>query len=248
MSKTTLGIDLASSEQKTAACLVRWSEPVEIAIARANFMDADLEELMQPADKVGIDVPLGWPRKFAESVGSYMSGVAWQADHRSPDLRLRATDRHVATTRGRHPLSVSTDRIAIPAMRAAKLLSQIDSGFDRAGAGKVVEVYPAASLKAWGFDPDRYKGAKGRTIRERLVAKFIADTAGWVRIADPVREECIRDDNVFDALICALTARAAQLGLCDPIPDEHVESARFEGWIALPSPASLAKLAAAVWE
>jgi predicted nuclease with RNAse H fold len=243
--ETTLGIDLASQDKNTAACLLRWGEPVAIQIARADFCDDALAQQIRTAGKVGIDVPLGWPLRFAEALGSYMSGGIWAPPHLEPELHLRATDRYVKADpeRGRRPLSVSTDRIAIPAMRAARLLTSADATFDRAGGGTVVEVYPAASLQAWGFDPTGYKRSKGRRIREALVDRFIRSTASWITITEAQKEACTADDNVFDALICALTARAFVLGLCDPIPPEHAAAARLEGWIALPCVGSLPRLA-----
>ena len=54
VAETTLGIDLASQDGKTAACLVRWGTVVEIELARAGIGDADLAELMRGADQVGI--------------------------------------------------------------------------------------------------------------------------------------------------------------------------------------------------
>lgn len=244
MVETTLGIDLASQDKNTAACLLRWGAPAAIEMARADFGDRALEDQLRTAGKVGIDVPLGWPLRFAEALGSYMSGGAWTAPHTAPDLQLRATDLYVRDDpeRGRRPLSVSTDRISVPAMRAARLLTSVDAAFDRAGGGRVVEVYPAASLLAWGFDPTRYKRAKGRGTREALVDRFIRTTASWIRITDEQKEACAGDDNVFDALICALTARAFDLGLCDPIPPQHAAAARLEGWIALPAVGSLSRL------
>lgn len=244
MVETTLGIDLASQAKNTAACLLRWGEPVTIEVARADLSDRDLEEHIRGAGKVGIDVPLGWPLRFVEALHHYMAGCAWTAPHTDPALQLRATDLYVRDDleRGRRPLSVSTDRIAIPAMRAARLLTSVDADFDRAGGGTVVEVYPAASLKAWGFDPTRYKRAKGRDTREALVDRFIRTTR-WITITDEQKRACKGDDNVFDALICALTARAFELGLCDPIPPEYAAAARLEGWIALPAVGSLSGLA-----
>lgn len=239
--ETTLGIDLASQDGNTAACLVRWAKPVTIETAGSGFGDQALEARIGTAGKVGIDVPLGWPLRFVDALTSYMKGGAWTAPHTDRELWLRATDRHVADW-GRRPLSVSTDKISIPAMRAARLLTSAEASFDRAGGGRVVEVYPAASLKAWGFDHTRYKGTRGRAVREALVDRFIRMTATWIDITRQQRSACVDDDNVFDALICALTARAADLGLCDPIPAQHAEAARLEGWIALPATGSLSRL------
>jgi hypothetical protein len=50
-------------------------------------------------------------------------------------------------------------------------------------------------------------------------------------------------DHAFDAVVAALTARAAMLpGGVDPVPAEFADLARVEGWIALPAPGSLSRL------
>ena len=50
---------------------------------------------------------------------------------------------------GAEPLSVSSDRIAICAMRCAELLVELagDGQLERTGGGLVAEVYPAAALR-----------------------------------------------------------------------------------------------------
>jgi hypothetical protein len=54
---------------------------------------------------------------------------------------------------------------------------------------------------------------------------------------------CDQNEDCFDALISALVARASALRLCEPIPDDLLEPARREGWIALPLNGSLERLA-----
>ena len=55
----------------------------------------------------------------------------------------------------------------------------------------------------------------------------------------------LRDnDNCLDSLVAALVARAAALDLCEPIPREHRDDARVEGWIHVPLAGSLARLEA----
>jgi hypothetical protein len=61
--------------------------------------------------------------------------------------------------RGQLPLSVSTDRIAYPAMRIARLLGAVaGEPVDRTGAGRIVEGYPAAALRVWGLPHPRVQG------------------------------------------------------------------------------------------
>ena len=52
-------------------------------------------------------------------------------------------------------------------------------------------------------------------------------------------------DDALDAVLCALIARAAALGLTVPPPDQDRERARAEGWIHLPRRGSLGELPAA---
>jgi hypothetical protein len=52
-----------------------------------------------------------------------------------------------------------------------------------------------------------------------------------------------KNRDALDSVIAALVARAAALNVCDPIPREFAEAAEAEGWIALPLPDSLEKLA-----
>jgi Protein of unknown function (DUF429) len=75
---------------------------------------------------------------------------------------------------GVDPLSVSSNLLAICAMRCAHLLVELagEGALDRTGAGLVAEVYPAAALRQWGLDPRGYKGTKPEKVakRQELVA------------------------------------------------------------------------------
>jgi uncharacterized protein with LGFP repeats len=50
---------------------------------------------------------------------------------------------------------------------------------------------------------------------------------------------CGASRDACDALVAALAARAAAIGVCEPIPDEYRRLAEVEGWIALPKAKSL---------
>lgn len=91
---------------------------------------------------------------------------------------------------------------------------------DRAGSGRVVEVYPAAALRQWGLWQASYKGADGRAALGRIVDAL---TTALSALAIPHDFGMLirHSDDAFDALICALVARAAQIGLVDsPDNDE----------------------------
>lgn len=231
----TIGVDLAAQPARTAACWVKWSagaarayriqQPVEDEELLGCFQAAD-------ADKVGVDVPFGWPDEFVDALVAYRSCTAWPRG--DPKLLLfRETDRVVQRLSGRWPLSVSSDRIAVTAMRAARLFSRLAQPVERDGSGRLVEVYPAAALRRWGF-------SEGRDSRQAEVDRR---TRQWLHSDETVRRACEESHHALDALIAALVARAAKRGLCEPIPEEARERARREGWIALPRPDSFDRLA-----
>ena len=118
-----------------------------------NITDEILLSLAGTGDKVGIDVPFGWPETFLRAVSAHHLQQEWpQAQSR--DLRLRQTDVFVWKAIGKQPLSVSTDKIGIPALRMASLMVRLareGTPIDRTGGGRFVEVYPAAALRRWGI-------------------------------------------------------------------------------------------------
>lgn len=238
----TLGIDLASQPTNTATCVIAWGERVVIDIPSATADDEQLVTLIGDADRVGIDVPFGWPLPFVNALSGYYQGRGWKAGH-GDAVQLRKTDQVVKRLTGKRPLSVSSDKIAVPAMRAAHLFSAIDPEMDRSGQGRLVEVYPAAALRIWGFPSDGYKGKAGQAVREGLVQSFLQRTRRWVEVTPEVHKCCVQSDHAFDALIAAMVARAAHLKLVHEPDDADRDLARVEGWIALPLTDSLDRLA-----
>lgn len=84
---------------------------------------------------------------------------------------------------GKYPLSVSSDMVALIAMRCATLLGKLGVT-DRSG-GKVVEVYPGASLRVWQL------AGKVKVSDTELLARLLARTSEWLRWdeAELAREE-----------------------------------------------------------
>lgn len=175
----TLGIDLASQPRTTAACVLNWQDGVRrVEVIEVRCDDERLIELSQDADAVGIDAPFGWPLPFLDLMRQQASG-SW--DHpRRDELRFRRTDFAVRHSLGRWPLSVSSDRIAIVAMRCAGLLSRLGVE-DRSGAECVIEAYPAVALHQWGFASRGYKGTGDRAAFAALVNK-LHTTALWLHL------------------------------------------------------------------
>jgi predicted nuclease with RNAse H fold len=239
----TAGIDLSSQDRRTAACIVSWCDgAATVESLHVGVGDAEIVDILGHVDKAGIDVPLGWPSAFVDAVAQHGRAGTWPTDYIHADTkayRYRRTDLHTwHTVRGAPPLSVSTDRIGIPAMRAAALLSKVRPRVALEGSGVVVETYPAAALRIWGFSSSGYKRPENTSVRAALVSTFLAK-AGWLSISAEQQSQCEASDDALDAVISACVARAAALGLVHPVPDVEAEAARREGWIMLPTKGSL---------
>jgi hypothetical protein len=242
----TLGIDLSTAETQTAACELHWdgTEGRDLGGApRPGLGDGPLLELMASADTIGIDAPFGWPDAFRTAIQAWSEHDEWPAGSDRRPLRLRRTDAFLVS-HGRTPMSVSSDRIAATAMRCADLLSRHHEtrgvALDRVD-GHAAEVYPAGALVVWGFDVRGYKergaGARRRELVERLVDE--AD----LELTPETVAACAASDHVLDALVCSLIARARALGLTHAAPEQHRDQIAREGWIHLPVPGSLRRLA-----
>jgi predicted nuclease with RNAse H fold len=239
----TAGIDLAAEAARTAVAVIRWNDNdavvEQLALSATDHM---LVDVARPADKVGIDCPLGWPMAFVDFVQRHARGDVRPGEGRDIEARrplaYRRTDLAVVHAGGPVPLSVSSDRIGRAAMRAAGLLSVLarpGEPIDRSGRGQVVEVYPAAALRRWGYQSRRYKGGANAGTRRVLVDGFLDAMSSWLIISSEHRAACARSDDIFDAVVAALNARAATLpgAVSVPGPDELSE-AIIEGWIAVP--------------
>lgn len=237
----TVGIDLSADPSKTGVATIAWSSGyAEVIDLVVGADDARLVESIMQADKAGIDCPLGWPIGFIEFVAAHdlgsldvpddSTGVPWRRA-----LAYRQTDLVVREATGGWPLSVSADRIGYTAMRAAGLLARLAAtgeSVDRAGGGVIVEVYPAASLREWGLPHRGYKGGPGRVPLSGLVSALLA-AAPWLGLG-AFESLCRASDDATDAVVAALTARAAALKLVSAPSSKQLPVARREGWIALP--------------
>jgi hypothetical protein len=261
MATLTMGVDLAAQPANTAACLLRWDEggPRVEMLARGrdgqstplddkwiSTRAAGLRKDFGEITKVGIDDPFGWPVPFLDAMAAYRAGPdwPWPIDHSTEELRLRQTDRVVQKRSGRWPLSVSTDRIAIPAMRCAGLLTAIAGHLGaeqvrRDGSGLCCEVYPDPALRGWvagtsaALGRASYKGKDNSARRTELLGALLEQ----LPLDDPGGrlDQIAAEDDYLDALICALVARAAERGRTyRPEGPLEVERAAVEGWIHLP--------------
>ena len=235
------GVDLAAEPKGTAVATIDWrSDRAELVGLQLGVDDQQIMDACANSIKVGIDCALGWPVDFIDFLNRHSNLVGLEtapAFDGGSDLRRnlahRETDRHVREVTGRWPLSVSTDRLGMTAIRCAGLLSKWQTAgtpIDRTGSGKIVEIYPGASLRLWGFDTAGYRSSEA--IRARLL-QDIKVQAPWLALG--ANEALMIDScDAFDSVIAALAARSAQLGRYEVPSEAQLERAKIEGWVALP--------------
>lgn len=253
----TVGIDLAAQPANTGLCTIDWPDGEVVVWANSVSGGGDhelVDAVCGPTVAMaGIDAPLGWPDDFVAAVVAHHGHGPWpdqsdstdhdtSGDHRRR-LRLRLTDTAVTAATGRHPMSVSADRIAVAAMRAARLQDLVvrrcgdPAAVDRSGAsGRVAEVYPAAALAVWGVDPTGYKGPSPQARQRRAsVLAAVARRAG-LGVSGEVADAVTTSDHLLDAVVCAVVARAVVDAGTVAAAARDVERARREGWIHVPDP------------
>lgn len=234
------GLDLAAEAKSTAMALIEWgSDSAKLVALELGVSDSRVVDAAADFKKLGIDCALGWPAAFAEflqSLGRENQGAPFSADKDfRRNLAYRETDRNLHRLTGKWPLSVSTDRLGLTAIRAAGILSQLSSsGFDvnRTGTGLVVEVYPGATLRTWGFDTAGYRDSAD--IRRSLLRQ-LRERAPWFAMRADMLELAAESCDSFDAIFAALAARAAHLGRFHAPNPEQLALAKTEGWLALPN-------------
>ena len=245
-------MDLSAEARGTGIATIDWPDGggrPQLLGVQVGADDKAVLAAIRGADRAAIDCPLSWPDPFVDLLVAHragrapapvgQSGLEWRRT-----LSRRATDLHVAeTVPGAVPLAVASDRIAAVAMRCAGLQAALaDEGLpvDRTGAGLLVEVYPAAALRVWGLTSRSYKGSSNRSALGLLVD----DLQAAVPELDWQGNElaCRTSDDALDAVVCALLARAAHLGLTAGPPDHLTGRAATEGWIHLPTHNCLSSL------
>lgn len=234
------GIDLAAEPRGTALTLLQIStESVAVTEVKVGLTDADLVSLTDSAVKIGIDCALGWPIAFAEFIAAQSSttdnGPVFEGDiDFRRRLAYRDTDRAVHELTGRWPLSVSTDRLGMAAIRCAGLVSALGAtgaNVSRAGDGKVVEVYPAGAIRLWNIESAGYRQDSQKRSRLLNDIKLAAPWLELGKFGPALVESC----DAFDSLLAALSAYAAALGLSTVPSAEQLPLARIEGWVHLPT-------------
>jgi len=180
---------------------------------------------------LALDAPLGWPAPLASALSTHQAGDYLASDAHT--LFRRSTDRFVRTKVGQQSLDVGADRIARTAHLALQLLGNIRARTSETlplawspdyTESSAIEVYPAATLRAHGFDPRGYKGKAGEGVRRTYLDRLME----FVQI-DAEPRLLVENADAFDSVICLLAAADFVRGLCYAPPQPTI--ARREGWI-----------------
>ena len=246
MSICVVGIDCATKTKKTGLALGEYSlesglEVKEACVGSRRETPAEivsdwLRRSQKPA-LLAMDAPLGWPIELSRSLPGHRAGQPIEIE---PDeLFMRATDRFIKDRVGKKPLSVGADRIARTSHAALVLLAQMQGKLSMPiplawlpakplTQIQVIEVYPAATLKAYRIPTNGYKSQKrevaenGRsTVAEALKSRMKSCAEAVLAMK--------KDADALDAVVCLLAASDFLAGRAVPPTDR--ELAETEGWI-----------------
>lgn len=235
----TCGVDLASQSADTALAVLDWSTTSPRLTQLESGVDDELIlEATGRADVTAINAPFGWPDPFLEFIASNRAGMLPSprrvASTSGRDLIMyRTTERRVRELLGLKLMPATSNMMASTSLRCAGLLARMrEDGIQvsRGGGGRVVEVYPPASLHSWGLTEAKYKTTQNARVRivEQLARRLAIDMGPFGALA-------MESDDALDALVSALTARAVAKGLWrEPQDAEETQHAPTEGWVCVP--------------
>jgi uncharacterized protein DUF429 len=227
-----VGVDLASQPEKSSLCMIEWTDHPRLIELDRPAGDDLIVDRAEAADATGLDCPFGWPAPFVETIRRHHDGEpTGDIDATPRDLRLRTTDQWIRRHIPRDPLSVSTDRLGIVALRGIGILERLaEAGADRSGRAGFYETYPGGALAVWGLQAMGYKKRDATGARRAIVDRLRAHVD-----LDHVAGRLIENDDDLDALIAALVAGLAHAGHTTSPPPEYAAVAAIEGWIHVPT-------------
>ena len=238
-----IGVDVATKDEKKGLVLATRKRNGLRLDRTWDRQDSFLDVLAQwivearEATLIAVDAPLGWPAPLGQALKSHDAGQAIGTS--ADDMFRRRTDVFVKRAIGQNPLEVGADRIARTAHAALACLGELGKelgtqlplawtpAVDKGPA--VIEVYPAATLKAYSIRNTGYKKADQAAERREIVEGLRRQ---WLEIPDRLAKVLYEDADTLDAAVCVLAAEDFVAGRAEPPEDEDL--ARREGWIWVP--------------
>jgi predicted RNase H-like nuclease len=240
MSWIVVGVDCATQEARTGLAYGHVDDQGQLELKRVTLGTAGESAAATvagwiastPHHIVALSAPLGWPLALGSALIAHRAGDALDAP---PDqLFRRDTDRFMHAELGKLPPDVGADRIARTARAALDLLQRIRGAardplplaWEPGTSSGVIEVHPAATLLSRGISASGYKveTAAARKARSAILARLMPELHTAIRT-----ELLTEDDDLLDALVCAVAAADFARGHALP-PPERARAER-EGWI-----------------
>ncbi len=244
---TLIGFDCSTNPKKAGLACGTWDGGDDgVTVEEAFVGAADPAGVIggwlaeRPAGRpavVAFDAPLGWPAPLAQALADHAAGEPLPFARNR--LFRRMTDGFVhQTLGGQPPMSVGADRIARTAAYAVGVAGELrgeapfplltSPGPPADGAAGLIEVYPAATLRARGLKASGYKGnGGGPAARDELLNRLASE----VRFPTD-RGPLLASDDAFDAAVCVLAAADFVAGRVHRPPgDLPPDTLRREGWI-----------------
>ena len=234
-----IGIDCATVRERIGVAvadvggggIILWEA---LQSTRVPSIPSHVAQRTQGARRVllALDAPLGWPLSLGTALQNHTAGAPIElvpdrffSRHTDLDIRARMTRKPPGTRRS--PVG-RTAHSALEILEATRRkmgqavpLAWAPDFPERAAA---IEVHPAATLLAHGFQDEDYRGRHGAEVRTRLVKELARkmDVRGELAAAEHHAE-------VLDALVCVLAAADFLAGLA--VPPTELSLAHKEGWI-----------------
>ena len=237
MHPLTWGLDVSTKKAKTAAVAIQWSTRglAHVVDVRHPLRAVDIAPLIaeHKASRWAVDVPFGWPDLFVDLMADRhkrplpaeaMPAAADWEKWRTRQVAQRRTDRFLTDHPAikTRPLPASFQMLGATAAMWVLVEAQLVSlgvQIDRAGLeGTVCETYPSAALAAW------------RLGRAKQTWSELQENFDFLTVDTHLLPQLASDD-VCDAVVCALVARARDLELTLGPPDNDLAASRREGWI-----------------
>lgn len=187
-----------------------------------------------PLALLAVDAPLGWPLAMAEGLATHAAGGPLAAEPNR--LFRRATDVDIHTRLAKQPLDVGANFIARTAKAALDLLEALRASTSESiplvwqaevpADLSAIEVYPAATMRAWSLPIVSYKKSAQQAERQQMLDAL----PEWFD-ASAARDVALASADVLDAVLCVLAAADFCQGRAVPPGEEVAAMARKEGWI-----------------
>ena len=182
---------------------------------------------------IALDAPLGWPRALAEVLPAHLAGRAPRFT--ANEMFRRRTDDVVKEKLNKQPLDVGADKIARATHAALRFLDLLREATGLAvplawspghpNGVSAIEVYPAATLIAYGLPNRGYK--KSENERQKLVDGL----ADIVELDEAAHNEMVACHDLLDAAVCVIAGVDFAEGSVVEPTSEELEQAKREGWI-----------------